>query len=620
MGGWSDEAPRGRGTRASFGETPRGRGTGATDEGRGGDRGTKSSFDETLRGKGDEEDARRGAAGGELEEPRRGKGGGKGAGRASSPGNGPPRATAPGPGPRTPTRTSSPRQSPKPSRKAPKESQENDPDALLKKLTLQFAKATKAGDILGIVESDKSESMNHFHLAAAFTTLAKLKASFTPELQESAAVTRLVKRLQELMDQNSLPPSQSASIFWSLATLGDQGKRFHELLPALVRCISVKTGLELRHISTSIWASAKLPLQDEDLEELTAALAPLVEKEAANFNIQAVNNIIWATGRLRTRAPKLLELQSLLTRLAIGKAAEFRGVDLAQLLWTIGQLKTDAPELLKALVPVQQQVLKLKGRMEESELRTCVEAIVTLKEEAPDLLLLLPELFAEVYRPKNTFKTALISEILRAGALLLDEAPNLVSEEVPELLKLMNRRVDLAMPRDLAISIWALAKMGLAAVYRGPLSVLLKRAAALAPETKLVSMASACQGVALGNMGGAELFKAVAAEVPRAAAESSELDKKRFLPTIAWAFAKREILNEELLEVIALQLADHLPGVEDWNLCALAWAYDELGVSARFEVFLAKVWDELRKRNLDTSKVFVSQFGLDEWNRAIAPK
>lgn len=78
------------------------------------------------------------------------------------------------------------------------------------------------------------------------------------------------------------------------------------------------------------------------------------------------------------------------------------------------------------------------------------------------------------------------------------------------------------------------------------------------------------------------------------------------------AYAKLQIVDEHLLEAAAC-LPWKLSKLRDWDVSALAWAYQELDPMEIHKAFQVNVRREIARRKLTEAQVMQSQHGYEEW-------
>lgn len=83
-------------------------------------------------------------------------------------------------------------------------------------------------------------------------------------------------------------------------------------------------------------------------------------------------------------------------------------------------------------------------------------------------------------------------------------------------------------------------------------------------------------------------------------------------------FPKLGVIDEKLLAVTA-GLPWTLTGLRDWDVCALAWAYQVLDPSEQHKSFQVRLCKEVSRRNLTQAQVVRSQHGYEEWEACQAP-
>ena len=81
---------------------------------------------------------------------------------------------------------------------------------------------------------------------------------------------------------------------------------------------------------------------------------------------------------------------------------------------------------------------------------------------------------------------------------------------------------------------------------------------------------------------------------------------------VVCAHAKLQVVDEPLLEATTT-LPWKLFKLRDWDLCALAWSYQELDPTEKHKSFQSKLRKEVTRRKLTQAQVAQSQHGYEEW-------
>ena len=81
---------------------------------------------------------------------------------------------------------------------------------------------------------------------------------------------------------------------------------------------------------------------------------------------------------------------------------------------------------------------------------------------------------------------------------------------------------------------------------------------------------------------------------------------------VVCAHAKLQVVDEALLLATA-GLPWKFSKLRDWDLCALAWSYQELDPTEKHKSFQSKLRKEVARRKLTQAQVVQSQHGYEEW-------
>ena len=90
------------------------------------------------------------------------------------------------------------------------------PEAAHRQFTKQLTDVSSAQQVLDILDGQlDGELLNHVHISAAFTRLARHKAGFDRAMQQSHVIKRLVVRVLDVLAIDELPARESANVLWA---------------------------------------------------------------------------------------------------------------------------------------------------------------------------------------------------------------------------------------------------------------------------------------------------------------------------------------------------------------------------------------------------------------------
>lgn len=290
-------------------------------------------------------------------------------------------------------------------------------------------------------------------------------------------------------------------------------------------------------------------------------------------------------------------------------ALEAQGV--ANVAWAVAKLKAQHPGLV-AIMPVIGEVAAARvGDMTAQNLANLFWAAATLKEDTSccdDALLVLARC---VPKRIGEFTSQGVANIMWSVALLSDRVP-LLKDLMPMLAQSLVHQPIQLKQQELAAVIWSAGQ----AALEPALTDRLFRALS-APVSKVLyelnpqHCTMLCSGMALSGWRDPALMKHVAAAILRSPAWPKR-DVVLGVPTIAWSFARLRLRHAGLLRLLAHRCSEHLRDMRDWSICAVAWAYRELG-SGEFASFLGLVDAEIERRGITGERVQASQDGLQAW-------
>lgn len=177
-------------------------------------------------------------------------------------------------------------------------------ESLQRQLTKQLADSTSAKQVLEVLEAAfSSTELNHYHIGAAFTRLAKSRRTFDRDLQGSPVVSLLVNRTMDLLEGGDMNAQASVNVLMAIASLGPKGNRTRGLIePLATNLVAQAPTLNSWLLANSFWSGATLQnLQDRQRVALLSALMDLAEelpRVAEELKAQDVANIMWASARL----------------------------------------------------------------------------------------------------------------------------------------------------------------------------------------------------------------------------------------------------------------------------------------------------------------------------------
>lgn len=488
---------------------------------------------------------------------------------------------------------------------------------LQKQLTAKIANSTSAQDLLDILAPGlDTDFVDYIHISAAFSRLARHKASLGRSVQWSPLFSRFTAKTMEFLEKGEVPGRHCANVLWSIASLGQKGARMHELVPPLVERLSQEAPeMNQQGIALAVWAAASLQLPDKLLRLLLPPMTARLVQVLDTVDHQACGNIFWAMGSLKDRAPELLDIHHVLAPRAVQVASGMSAQSFSSILWTAATWKEEAPGLLQALPALLKATRTLKFQPHEGTDSVRLWAIGTVKEQAPELVQLLPNLLEELPQITRTFTPKCVSQTLSAYAMLQDDYPELWHAALPALCRAAAEGASRATPQDVSVTLHSLGQVddGSPAV-RAAMTQLLRRAEEVVREMPPVGLANSCYGLAQSRVPCKSYLDAVATSVTQGVGTWSRTCKHLALAKLVWVFAKFGYARQELLDTVVKEIEPELPGIPQWGLCALVWAFAQLKVKAPAS-FSQKVAAEFRRRQLGPEAVSKSEEGIGPFNK-----
>ena len=192
-------------------------------------------------------------------------------------------------------------------------------------LTKQIAEVRSAEEVLTILDRElEMVIFNEFHISTAFSRLARHAATFNQSMQDSEVIRSLVRKTSTVVEVGTnVVGRQTASLFWSIGSLGERGRCMQALLSPLADSLLIQAlELNAQDLSNVFWSCATMQLTVVNLKQLKPLMVRLccgALSKVVEFKPLEVSNVFWAMATLRGRAPELLELEEFFAAAAVEK-------------------------------------------------------------------------------------------------------------------------------------------------------------------------------------------------------------------------------------------------------------------------------------------------------------
>lgn len=246
--------------------------------------------------------------------------------------------------------------------------------------------------------------------------------------------------------------------------------------------------------------------------------------------------------------------------------------------------------------------------------------------------LVLAKLHSRVQRmvERNELDEQGSANVLWGLAKFLDAGPEAL-KLIRSLASLIPRQTSKMSPRDLSNCLWAAAQLeDLEPSVLKMVPAIIAKIASTGGKTNLQDVANnldalvSLQGsvaevgplLAPGQSG--SFLRRAADRLNRGLPQLQGTDLYMNMPLVVWACARSGLHDHPLFVSVAERFTSSAQPskLPDWDLCALAWAYQVVDPEKSFEDFQQALELEINRRGFSASKVESSKVGSSRWGRA----
>ena len=337
-------------------------------------------------------------------------------------------------------------------------------DGEARRLTAQITKAGSASELLALLDKpvENANLFNHFHMSAAWTTLARFKKrrQFRKADAVSPVWAKLAARLDKMLQDDLLPPRVAANVFYSVGELYEEiERRMMQVLPKLCRAVRAKArGMNAQAIFNCMLAAVKLQDASPEVLDAVPALAKRIPATAEDMKPQELSNSLWAAAKLQDAAPEVLDAVPAVAKRIPDKVEEMKPQELSNSLWAAAKLQDASPEVLEAVPALAKRMPDKVEEMKPQELSNSLWAAASLQDASPEVLDAVPALAKRIPDKAEDMKPQELSNSLLAAARLQDSSPR-VLDIVPALVRRMQETISAMNLQDLSDNFRAVAML-----------------------------------------------------------------------------------------------------------------------------------------------------------------